>query len=144
MKELIHLKNRIHIKAQKRKENQNKKGSKKDLFQVKCEKLIFFKETISNLELIYDNMKVLRIKGSSLPILIIIEINYPNIKYSINKKDVTFDFINDYLFKAKTEQITQLDSIYKENKYLRFLYGKLFRRIIKHLDGEAKVIEIYC
>ncbi len=142
IKELIHLKNRIHIKAQKGKENQNTNDSKKDLFQEKCEKLIFFKETISNLELIYDNMKVLRIKGSSLPILIIIEINYPNIKYSINKKDVTFDFINDYLFKENTEQITQLDSIYKENKYLRFLYGKLFRRIIKHFDGEAKVIEI--
>ena len=143
MEDLIHLKNRIHIKAQKKgKENRNKKNAKKDLFQEKCEKLIFFKETISNLELIYDNMKVLRTKGSSLPILIIIEINYPNIKYSINKNDVSFDFINDYLFKAKTEQISQLDSIYKENKYLRFLYGKLFRRIIKHLDGEAKVLEI--
>jgi len=87
-------------------------------------------------------MKVLRIKGSSLPILIIVEIKYPNIKYSINKKDVNFEFINDYLFRAKTEQIFQLDLNYKENKYLRFLYGKLFRRIIKHLDGEAKVLEI--
>ena len=142
MENLIHLKNRIHIKAQKGKENNNNTGNKKDSFQEKCEKLIFFKETISNLELIYDNMKVLRTKGSSLPILIIIEINYPHIKYSINKKDVNFDFINDYLFKAKTDQITQLDSIYKENKYLRFLYGKLFRRIIRHLDGEAKVLEI--
>ena len=142
MEELIHLKNRIHIKATKKSKENQRKNVKKDLFQDKCEKLIFFKETISNLELIYDNMKVLRIKGSSLPILIIIEINYPNIKYSINKKDVSFEFINDYLFKTKTEQISQLDSIYKENKYLRFLYGKLFRRIIKHLDGEAKVLEI--
>ena len=35
-----------------------------------------------------------------------------------------------------------MDLIYKQNKYLRFLYGKLFRRIIKHLYGEASVFEI--
>ena len=139
MEELIHLKNRIHIKAPKK---EKEKQTKKDLFQEKCEKLNFFKESISNLELIYDNMKVFRTKGSSLPIFIIVEIKYPNIKYFINKKEVNFDFINDYLFRAKIEQISQLDLIYKENKYLRFLYGKLFRRIIKHLDGEAKVWEI--
>ena len=139
MEELIHLKNRIHIKVPKK---GKEKQTKKDLFQEKCEKLNFFKETISNLELIYDNIKVLRIKGSSLPILIIIEINYPDIKYSLNKKEVNFEFVNDFLFRAKIEQITQLDLIYKENKYLRFLYGKLLRRIIKHLDGEANVWEI--
>ena len=44
MNELIHLKNRIHIKAQKGKENKNTKGSKKDLFQGKCEKLIFLRK----------------------------------------------------------------------------------------------------
>ena len=138
MEQLIHYKNRINIKPPK-KDNENKpKGS----FQIKCEKLIFFKESISNLELIYDNMKILRIKGSSLPILIIIEINYPTIKYNIDKKEVNFEFINEYLFKAKTEQISQLDLNYRQNKYLRFLYGMQFRKIIKHLDGEANVLEI--
>ena len=138
MEQLIHYKNRINIKPPK-KDNENKP---KDSFQIKCEKLIFFKESISNLELIYDNMKILRIKGSSLPILIIIEINYPTIKYNIDKKEVNFEFINEYLFKAKTEQISQLDLNYRQNKYLRFLYGMQFRKIIKHLDGEANVLEI--
>jgi len=35
-----------------------------------------------------------------------------------------------------------LDDIYKENEYSRFLYGKLFRKIIKHLDDEDKVYAI--
>ena len=138
MEELIYLKNRINIKPQ----NNSNNNKDKDTLQIKCEKLIFFKENISNLELIYDNIKVLRTKGSSLPILIIIDIEYPYIKYSLNKKDSNFEDINDYLFRAKTEQILQLDLKYRQNKYLRFLYGKLFRRIIKHLDGEAEVPEI--
>ena len=54
------------------------------------------------LELIYDNIGVLRIKGSSLYILIIIEIKYPTIKYSLDKKGVNFEFMIDYLFRAKS------------------------------------------
>ena len=75
MEELIYLKNRINIKPQ----NNSNNNKDKDTLQIKCEKLIFFKENISNLELIYDNIKVLRTKGSSLPILIIIDIEYPYI-----------------------------------------------------------------
>ena len=116
MEKLIYLKNRINIKPQAKEKGGDKN---KDALQIKCEKLIFFKENISNLELIYDNMKVLRTKGSSLPIFILIEIKYPEIKYSLNQKDVDFEFINDYLFKAKTEQINQLDLKYRQNKYLR-------------------------
>ena len=134
MKELINLKNKIHIKFQKEKEE--------DIVQIKCQKLIFFKENISNLEKIYDDMKVLQTKGSSLPILIIIKIEYPNITYSLNKMETNFEDIKDFLFRAKTAHIAQMDLLYKENKYLRFLYGKQFRRIIKHLDGEASIFEI--
>ena len=134
MKELINLKNKIHIKFQREKEE--------DIVQIKCQKLIFFKENISNLEKIYDDMKVLQTKGSSLPILIIIKIEYPNITYSLNKMEANFEDIKDFLFRAKTEHIAQMDLLYKENKYLRFLYGKQFRRIIKHLDGEANIFEI--
>jgi len=61
MEELIHLKNKIHIKSKK--ENNEIK-----ILQIKWDKLVFFKENISNLEKIYDNMKVLRAKGNSLPI----------------------------------------------------------------------------
>ena len=64
-------------------------------------KISFFKKIISNLEKIYDNKKVLRAKGSSLPILIIINIKYPNISYSLNKKEISFEEINDFLFMAK-------------------------------------------
>ena len=49
MEDLIHLKNRINIKPPKK----GKETKTKDAFQEKCEKLIFFKESISNLELIY-------------------------------------------------------------------------------------------
>ena len=119
MEELIHLKNKIHIKS-KKKNNKIKK------FQIKWDKLVFFKENISNLEKIYDNMKVLRAKGNSLPILIIIEFKYPNISYSLNEKEKSFEEIIDFLFRVKGEQISKSDDIYKENEYSRFLYGKLF------------------
>jgi len=128
MEELIQLKNKIHINFQK--ENKNK-----DKLQIKCEKLIFFKENISNLEMIYNFIKALRTKGSSLPILININLEYPNKKYILNQKETNFENIKDFLFKVKMELMLQLDLIYKQNIYLRFLYGKLFNNIIKHLNG---------
>ena len=87
-------------------------------------------------------MNVLRIKGCSLPIIIIIEINYPNRKYSLNNKEINIQGIKDFLFKAKTEQIYQLDLIYKQQKYLRFLYGMQFTKIIKHLEEETSLTAI--
>ena len=88
-------------------------------------------------------MKFLRLKGSSLPILINIKIRYPKIKYFLHRKKRDFDFIrDDFLFKGKTEYIAQLDSVYKQKKYLRFLFGKLFRNIMKHLDGGYNVSDI--
>jgi hypothetical protein len=84
MDELIHIKNKIHIKPPKEKKNP------KDEFQEKCEKLVFFKDLITDLEVIYEYMKFLRIKGSSLPILISIQIKYPNIEYNLNKKKKRF------------------------------------------------------
>ncbi len=134
IKELIHLKNNIYIKPiEKMKAQSNHK---------KLDKLLFFKNIISELEVIYDNIKTLRIKGSSLPIEIIVEIKYPNKKYSLNNIDKNYKEIKDFLFNAKIEQMSQLDSIYRKNKYLRFLYGKLFRKIIKHLEDESRVYEI--
>ena len=94
------------------------------------------------MEIIYENLKVLRIKGCSLPIEIIIEINYPDKKYLINNKEKNFKEIKDFLFKAKFELISQLDLVYQKYNYLRFLYGKLFRKIIRHLKNECNVYEI--
>ncbi len=87
-------------------------------------------------------MKILRIKGCSLPILIDINIEYPTIKYKLNKKITDFEFIREYLFKAKNDYENQLNSIYKNEKYLRFLYGKLFRKIKMHQEGNCEVLEI--
>ena len=66
LEDLIHLKNKIHIKN----ENSNKKlADNSENKQLKCEKydiLICFKNLISNLEIINEYVKTLRIKGSSL------------------------------------------------------------------------------
>ena len=136
MEELVHLKNKIHIKPPKETKDS------KDEYQNKCYQIIFFKNIISNLEDIYEYIKVLRTKGSSLPILISLHINYPEIKYFLNGKKTDFENIRDFLFLAKTDYISQLDSIYKQKKYLRFLYGKLFRNIMRHLDGGFDVLDI--
>ena len=138
MIDLMHLKNKIPPL---------KKGGKKvnksnEIIEEKRDKLIFFKEIISNLEIIYDNMNILRKKGCSLPIQINILIIFPEIFYKINKEEKNFEQIQDFLFKAKTDYTDQLESIYKQKKYLRFLYGKLFRRIMIHLDNGNNVDEI--
>ena len=139
LEELINLKNKIYIKSQKK---EKETDSNKLQFQIKCEKLVFFKENISNLEKIYNYMKDLRIKGCCLPILIIIKMKYPNTKYYLNKIEKNSEEIKYYLFRAKMEQMNQLDSIYKEYKNLRFLYGKLFRKINMHLDSGYNIFEI--
>ena len=77
MEELIHLKNKIHIK------NINDINDEKDILKSKCKILLFFKEIISNLEIIIGYMKVLRTKGSSLPIKIVLEMNTKDIKYQL-------------------------------------------------------------
>ena len=138
MKNLIQLKNKIPPL---------KKGGKKvnksnEIIEEKRDKLIFFKEIISNLEIIYDNMNILRKKGNNLPIRIEIKIKYPKIIYKINKKEEKFEQIQDFLFKAKTDYNSILKSIYKEKRYLRFLNGKLFRRIMIHLEYTNDIDEI--
>ena len=52
---------------------------KDDLFEVKCDKLLFFKDIISNLEIIYDKINILRIKGFNIPIVINVSIKYPKV-----------------------------------------------------------------
>ena len=136
IKELIHLKNKIHINAPK-----EAKGPK-DQFQIKCHELDYFKDIVSNLEIICDYMNILRTKGSNLPILIKINIKYPQINYFKNQKITEFDNIRDFLFKAKTDYIAQLDSFYKQKQYSRFLFGKSLRNIIKHLDTGYNILDI--
>ena len=72
---------------------------------MKCNKLKFYKIIISKIEVIYDKIKILRIKGYNIPILINIEIKYPNIMYKFNQEndeeEKDFDFIKNYLFTIK-------------------------------------------
>ena len=67
MEELIHLKNQIHIKNEENNEN--------DIIKSKYKIFQFFKNTISNIEVINSYMTVLRAKGTSLPIKICIKIS---------------------------------------------------------------------
>ena len=93
-----------------------KKKAPQDELQKKCFKLVYFKELISDLEVIYEYIKFLRTKGSSLEILITIKTKYPDIEYKLNKNRNKFEYIREFLFLAKTDYIRQLDSIYKQKK----------------------------
>ena len=148
IEELIELKNKINIQNNNNKtvekEGKKKKENNKDIYQEKCNKLIFFKKIVNEFEVIYDKMKILREKGYNIPILINISINYPEIKYRYNKEDEekNFDEIKNYLFTIKNDYENQLNTIYQNEKYLRFLYGKLFRKIKLHQEGNCDVLEI--
>ena len=124
MKDLIHLKNKIDII-----QNIQNEEKSNDKIQSEYKKLIFFKEIITNLEVINEYMEIL-----SLPILIKIIIAYPEIKYFLQEKETKFEEIKNILFKAKIDYITLLDSFYKDNANIWFLFGKQFRSIIKHLN----------
>ena len=135
MEELIHIKNQIHIKSGENNED--------DIIKSKCKILTFFKNAISNIEVINGYMIVLRTKGSSLPIRISIKINIqdkePNIKYYLGEDKKDFKEIRDFLFEVKNKYINQLNLKYKEKLNIRFLYGKQFRSIMKHLESNFKI-----
>ena len=135
--DLINLKNQIHIK------NDMEFSSDTEL-ESKLKDLIFFKKIISEIEVIYRDMKILRKKGSSLPIKIIITISKnnneePSIIYELDREKKDFEFIKKFLFDAKNTYISQLNSSYKDKLNLRFLYGKQFRTIMMHLESDYKI-----
>jgi hypothetical protein len=55
--------------------------------------------------------------------------------FYLDKKESTFEIIETFLLNAKDDYIKKLDSAYKEKKHIRFLYGKLFRKLVGYLDG---------
>ena len=129
MEELIQIKNKIE-------NNEDNEIKSKSMV------LNFFKDLISNLEIITEYMNILRKKGSSLPINISIKItidNGPNIKYFLDKKTTNFHSIREFLIQAKNEYISKLDFLYKNNLNLRFLYGKQFRTMMKHIENNYKI-----
>ena len=145
MEDLIHIKNQISIQSKNnegKSEDKKKKGEKKDQFEIKCDKLLFFKNLVYHLEIIYEKMNNLRIKGCNLPILINIKIEYPNVVYYLNQEETEFNDLRKFLLTAKNDYESQLNKIYKNEKYLRFFYGKIFRKIQDHLDGNSEIQEI--
>ena len=177
MEELIHLKNKINISAKgpKKKEEEKNKSKqtdtkndklkeieetiyknekekkekeKKDLLKIKLEKLIFYKNLITNMEVIYENMQTLRTKGNNLPIDIKIIVQYDKkneADYYLDQKESSFEQIEIFLLSAKDDYKKILESAYKEKTHIRYLYGKLFKSIIRYLDGGSleKVIDIF-
>ena len=141
IEELINLKNKINIQI-----NNNNKKEEKDIYQIKCDKLIFFKKAMSNIEIIYDKIKTLRKKGYNVPILIDIEIKYQNIRYKFkkdkNEEEIDFNFIKKYLFTIVNSYEKEYETIYQNRKYLRFLYGKLFRKMKLHLETNYEINDI--
>ena len=131
--ELVNLKNKIHLF----KENEFQYGNNNNNL-LKFKILLFYKNVIINLEKIMDHMKVLREKGINLPIKISMKIevknNEPSIKYYLEEKEETFGNINNYLINVKNSYTSQISSFYIKTKNLRFLYGKQFRTIMKHLE----------
>ena len=158
IEELVKYKNKINIQKKKKiKKYDNKNNEKnqiskskddeeekteKDIFEEKCDKLLFFKDIISNLEIIYDKINILRKKGFNIPILIKVSIQYPKISYELNGQEKELDKIKDYLFKVKNDYEEQLNEIYENEKYLRILYGKSFRKVKQHQGGSYGISEM--
>ena len=132
IEELISLKNNIQLNCGlKKKDNEEKE---ENIINKKIKVLILFKDIITNTEIIWDYMKVLRTKGSSLPITITIKITMKSVEYYLGEKIVDFENIRNFLFNAKNKYISQIDSLYKENINLRFLYGKHLRNMMKYFE----------
>ena len=113
----------------------------------------FFKDLVSKIEIIYDKIHILRSKGYNIPIEIKIEIKYPieyelygkpkpYVAYELYGKPKDVNNINEYLFEIKNEYETQLSANYESKKYIRFLYGKLLRKVSQHQKGHCEISEI--
>ena len=162
MEDLIKLKNKLHNinenENDKQKEEKKATNSENSVSQQKNEvndkmkqkrkTLLFFKKIISNIELIVNEyMNALRTKGSSLPIKIHIQVIKDHIEYKLGEESLYFekksskekDGIKDFLIKAKNKYTSQLNAEYKQKMNLRFMYGKQFRSMMKHLETGYKI-----
>ena len=140
LKELIDLKNKIFILPEK---NDIKVNNEiKDIQQIKYDKLKYFKDIMTNVEEIYEKIKLIRKKGYLIPFLISIEMKYPKIVYLLDDEEKDFIFIKNHLLTIIYYYENQMDTVYKSQKYLRFLYGKLFLRIKWYLEGNDEISDI--
>ena len=159
MDDLIKIKNKIPPKTESVDVTNNKKEN--DSFEIsnmekedskakinenikeKSKTLNIFKDLINNLENINEFMKVLRVKGSSLPIEITIQIsNMKDIKYYLGSKEKQLKEIIDFLSDAKKSYISILNKKYIENEIIRLLHGKQFRSMMKYLVHNENIDSI--
>ena len=96
-------------------------------------KIKFFLALCNNIEEIYNLMSRLRKIGSTLPILINIEISYPKVKYLLYKKEKDLNYILKFLSNVKMDIISKIDSNYKKMINIRFMFGKQFDNMVKHI-----------
>ena len=115
IEELIKLKSKINLQPKKKEEDKDKD----DPYEIKCDKLLFFKDIVSNLEIIYDKINILRVKGFNIPIVINVKLQYqkdPKVLYILNNKEKKFNEIKDYLVKIKNDYENQLSNVYETKK----------------------------
>ena len=136
MEELIHLNNKIFL------DNKININNSKESKNINIDKLLFFRNIISNIRIIYDNIDSIILKGCYLPILINIEIKYPEANYFLNNEKKKYDIIKEYILNVKSNYENQLHSVYKNKKYLRFIYGKLFKDMIMYSKGNCQIEEL--
>ena len=136
MEELIHLNNEIFL------DNKININNSKESKNINIDKLLFFRNIISNIRIIYDNIDSIILKGCYLPILINIEIKYPEANYFLNNEKKKYDIIKEYILNVKSNYENQLHSAYKNKKYLRFIYGKLFKDMIMYSKGNCQIEEL--
>ena len=128
------MKNKIQIKPKGTQSIDNENAKK---YNEKYDDLKFFKELASIIEDIIEDMNLLRRKGSTLPISIIIEIKNLQVKYILDKKERKLIDIQNFLFNAKNNIIEKLDITYKEKTCIRFIYGKQIDSIMQHIYGSS-------
>ena len=84
-------------------------------------------------------MKVLGDKGCSLPINITIKVKQENVNYYLKDKEIKFKDLRHFLLKVKNMYIKQLNSMYKSQPNIRFLFGKQFRNMMKHIEKNMEM-----
>ena len=135
--ELINLKNKIYIKEENKSEIYRNK-----IEESKSEILMIFRKIVINLEIINKYIKELRERGSNLPIQINIRAKLNDIKYFLEQKEVKFTDIKNFLINIKNNYLIQLDRIYNDSEYIRFLFGKHLHNMKNHLENDYNVDSI--
>jgi len=136
IKRKINIPNEEEIKL---KENKEMPEGRERNSMEKTLLLVRFKEFVGNLELIEKFFYVFHTKGCSLPIEIEINVRYPEITYSLRKNAISFSNLSKYLLNVRNYLEKTLDSNYKREQNLRFLYGKQFDTLSKHISGDLSI-----